>query len=520
MSSMPLGNPVPSEPPGGRFFHLPLYAFVGLLCVWIAYSSTVMSMYEQWISSASYSHGVVVVPVTLYFIWMRRRTLLDASFAPSLMGLSALLVSGLMWVLGELAGVVTVAQVALVCITISFVWAALGSDFTRRIIYPLGFLFLAIPFSDGVLPYLMKWTADATVAALRFSGVAVYQDGFNFIIPSGRWSVVEACAGSRYLVSSLFAGALYAYMTYTHVYKRAVFLVLALVVPLFANWLRAYTIVMVAHLTNNEWGLGVSHITLGWIIFGAVILIMFWIGMRWQDVEPGPATLNPISAQGPTARQKVGLGVALALAVAWQGVALWRAPADEAGPTSVMPSLQAGTGWTAVAAMADVRSEAIGERRRLEAAFSDGDESVQVFVHLFSEQRQGREMINRYNKVELPEPLPSRSIHSVNMALGGGDVPFMRDERASIDSRDGFAVYRSYNVRGHWTASEYMAKALQAWARLTGGRDDSVMLVVVTPTDGDATRDTLRLARFLASHGGAIGDVVLQATLPSAGSAP
>jgi hypothetical protein len=30
--------------------------------------------------------------------------------------------------------------------------------------------------------------------------------------------------------------------------------------PLIANWVRAYVIVMVAHLTDNEWGMGLSHL--------------------------------------------------------------------------------------------------------------------------------------------------------------------------------------------------------------------------------------------------------------------
>lgn len=512
MSSIHSGNAVMSATPAERFFRLPLYALAGVLVIWLVYLGTGISMYEQWMSSASYSHGLVVAPVTLYFLWMRRRTLCDASFTTSPWGLFALLASGLLWVLGELAGVETVTQIALVLITITFVWASLGSDFTRRIIYPLCFLFLAIPFSDGILPYLMKWTADATVAALRMSGVAVYQDGFNFIIPSGRWSVVEACAGSRYLVSSLFAGALYAYLTYTSAHKRALFLLLAFIVPLFANWLRAYTIVMVAHLTNNEWGLGVSHITLGWIIFGTVILLMFWIGTRWQDPEPGPAAINPASAQGPTASQLTGLVFMLAAAIVWQGVALWRAPVDVPASDFVMAPVAPAPGWASVGAIAGVRSEGVGEQGRLEAAFSAGDETVQIYMHAFAEQKQGREMINRYNTVQLPSPLPSRSKTVVIMPTPQGDVEFVRDERIGIDGGNGFAVYRAYNVRGRWTHSEYIAKALQAWSRLAEGRDESVMLVIVTPSGGDATRDNARLSRFVEAHGAAIDATVFRAT--------
>ena len=60
----------------------------------------------------------------------------------------------------------------------------------------------------------MDWTALATVGGLRFLGVPVYQEGLHFIVPSGAWSVVEACGGVRYLIASAMMGFLYAYTAY------------------------------------------------------------------------------------------------------------------------------------------------------------------------------------------------------------------------------------------------------------------------------------------------------------------
>lgn len=501
MSQLSSASPPLSLP---RFFMLPLLVLAGLVAIWIGYRDTVMSLYEQWLSSESYSHGLVVVPITLYFIWMRRATLYDAAIQPSLVGMLAIPVSGLLWVLGELAGVVTVTQIALVCLTIAFVWAVLGNDFTRRIAFPLGFLFLSIPFSDGILPHLMQWTADATVIALRWSGVPVYQDGFNFIIPSGNWSVVEACAGGRYLVSSLFAGALYAYITYTSATKRAITMVLALIIPLFANWLRAYTIVIVAHLTNNEWGLGVSHITLGWIIFGAVILGMFWLGMRWRDPEPVAAPMHPESARGPVGRHYAALVFGLCAVLMWQAVAAWRAPSADALHTLAWSAVEPAAGWTLADADPDVRSTVTGERAALQARFSAGEGKVSLHMYAFSEQTQGREMINRFNRIEVPPSHSSVVFQETELDVAETGVPFLREMHRRIDTGEGFAVYRSYNVRGHWTSSDYEAKARQAWGRLFAGRDDSVMMLFVTPARGDASAAQDLMKRFLAAHGAAI----------------
>ena len=56
-----------------------------------------------------------------------------------------------------------------------------------------------MPFGEFALPQMMEWTANFTVLALRLSGIPVFREGLQFVIPSGNWSVVEACSGVRYL---------------------------------------------------------------------------------------------------------------------------------------------------------------------------------------------------------------------------------------------------------------------------------------------------------------------------------
>src|SRR5206468_6688395 len=123
----------------------------------------------------------------------------------------------------------------------------------------------------------------------------VFREGNYFTIPSGSWSVVEACSGVRYLIASFMVGTLYAYLSYRSTARRAAFIAASLVVPIVANWLRAYMIVMLGHLTNNRLAVGADHLVYGWIFFGIVMALLFWIGSRWrQDEDPLPV---PVHAQ-------------------------------------------------------------------------------------------------------------------------------------------------------------------------------------------------------------------------------
>ena len=57
------------------------------------------------------------------------------------------------------------------------------------------------------------------------------------------------------------------------------FVALSVIVPIVANGLRAYMIVMIAHLSDMKLALGVDHLIYGWVFFGLVMLLLFWVGL-------------------------------------------------------------------------------------------------------------------------------------------------------------------------------------------------------------------------------------------------
>ncbi|MBK7646006.1 MAG: exosortase [Betaproteobacteria bacterium] len=147
-------------------------------------------------------------------------------------------------------------QFSVIAIAILTICSLVGLVIGKEMAFPFVFLFFAVPIGDFLLPQLMEWTADFTVHALRLTGIPVFREGQNFVIPSGNWSVVEACSGIRYLIASLTVGTLYAYLTYTSLKRRLTFIIVALLVPIAANWLRAYLIVLLGHISGNKLATG------------------------------------------------------------------------------------------------------------------------------------------------------------------------------------------------------------------------------------------------------------------------
>src|SRR3990167_4051027 len=238
-------------------------ALLALGLVWLTlgglYADTVSSMVGIWNGSETFAHAFLVPPIALWLIWRQREILARLPVRPQPLVLVGVAAFAGLWLLADLVQVNAATQFAWMAMLVLAVPAVLGFEVAWAILFPLLFLFFAVPMGEFLREPMMNWTADFTVGALRLSGVPVYREGNQFVIPSGSWSVVEACAGVRYLIASLMVGALFAYLNFQSYRRRALFMLVAISVPVVANWLRAYMIFMLGHLSSNTIAVGVDH---------------------------------------------------------------------------------------------------------------------------------------------------------------------------------------------------------------------------------------------------------------------
>lgn len=475
------------------------------LAIVLVYGDTARAMVGLWRSSETYSHGFVVVPIALWLIWRRRAELAHLPVRPFWPALSLVAAAGFVWLLGRLADANVVQHFALVLLVVGAVPAVLGTKIARAMAFPLAFLLFAVPFGEAFVPRLIDWTADFTVAALKLTGVPVYREGNNFVIPTGQWSVVEACSGLRYLIASLMAGTLYAYVMYASAWRRAAFIAASLLVPLVANWLRAYLIVMLGHLSGNELAVGVDHLIYGWVFFGLVIALMFWIGALFRD-DAGPAATVPrvYTAQAGANRAAL-LASALAavvvaglwppLAVALAGAGTWH--------QRPLPAIEGVSGWTSVSAPLDWQPRFTGHRASLRQTFERNGRRVVLYVAYYAGQTDGHEMVNSAN-VLVPAADPVwRETTRGRAALAAGSGPIQARTAMIVGPNGGFDVVWWYWIDGRTTASDGMATALQAWSRLTLKPDASAAVFVFTEATERADGGEV-LRRFVADMGESI----------------
>ena len=269
--------------------------YVALCCSLVVlvaiYWTTAVSMVSLWFKGP-FSHGFLVIPAAAYLAWGTREQLESLSPRPAFWALPFLALLAFVWLLGNLTSTGVIQHFCLVAMFIGLVWGVFGTVATRPLLFPLAFLLFAVPIGERLIPTLQDFTARFAVATLHFSGVPVLLEGHVISVPGGRWQVAEACSGISYLFSSMAIGFLYAGLAYQSWTHRAGFFLASAVVPVLANGLRVYTVILIASLGGTGIASGIEHYLYGWLFFAMIMGLLFAVGGRWsEEPQKGRATL-------------------------------------------------------------------------------------------------------------------------------------------------------------------------------------------------------------------------------------
>jgi exosortase A len=463
---------------------------ITVTAILFAYHATTWSMVSIWERSDTFAHGFLILPFSAYLIWTQREKLKTIPPQPNSLALLALVVLGFGWLLAALASVQVLEQYLFVAMIPAIVWAILGSRMVRALAFPLAYLLLAVPFGEAFIPPLIDFTADFTVKALQLSGIPVYREGSFFAIPSGNWSVVEACSGLRYLIASFTLGTLYAYLTYRSLARRLVFVALSVIVPIIANGVRAYLIVMTGHLSDMQLAVGVDHLIYGWIFFGFVMLLLFWFGSLWREDEDTNRSGQTSSMNyGFSTQESPGVlkGAFVASAAVIAIASFWPAYGsylETRFSRSTDPEIRMSVTsekWQASEspeyAWAPVY---VGEPAQLRQAYRNGKYSVDLYISYYRNQRQGKELISSGN-VLVPELDPIwRNIgkHARPVDFGSREITVNESQLRSASKN--LLVWRWYWLGGEEATSSYMAKMIMARKKLLGRNDDAAEVIIAS----------------------------------------
>lgn len=479
--------------------HLAL-AWLGLL---VLFAPDWAAMAWQWWDSSTYNHILLVPPILGWLVWQRAPELAQLSPRAWWPGLVLLAGALLIWLLGDISGTATASHLGAVAMLQAVTISLLGPRVSWALLFPLAYGFFLVPFGDELVPALQMITAAITIWLTLASGIPAVIEGVFIDTPVGLFEVAEACSGVKFLVAMVALGTLVANVCFRSWWRRAAFMALAVILPIFANGIRAWGTIFIAQSQGLEFAAGFDHIFYGWIFFGLVMAAVLAVSWRFFDrgveepfIDPEAILRSPALERLERISAKphiVGASIAALalLTLAWASNA--RQIEAELPQHIALPTVSA---WQQVAAdqRYDWQPLAGGAAHRLQGTYRNAaGQNVDVVFALYSAQREGSEA-GAYGQGALIPNTEWRWL-SDEAAIAGAHGERLQ-ALGSIQR-----VAMTYYRRADWLgASRARLKLLSMRDKLLLQAQPTAMLILSAEETGEhSARETI--SDFLASTG-------------------
>jgi exosortase len=231
--------------------------------------------FEVWTTDQEFSFALLVPPITLGLLWLRRRALLAAVGRGAAVGLVPLLCGLLLLLASTRSGVHAMAGAALLPTVLGITIYLYGVAAARVVAFPAAFLTASLCLYRGLLNSvgfaLQAATARASAGLAGLLGTQVHRSGADLFVGRFHFVVAEACSGMSSLVALLCLGILVAGLTQATVPRRLILLVLIVPIVLAANIIRVTLVLMLSH----PFGLAVAQSPLHEVLSAVLFLGAF-----------------------------------------------------------------------------------------------------------------------------------------------------------------------------------------------------------------------------------------------------
>lgn len=251
----------------------------------VSYYDTLVWIFSRYLSSDSYySHGVLIPFVTGYLIWLKREEIEEVQAGTSWFGFVLVILAALVHLFGTVIYIFSVSGFSIWILLVGSCLFLLGQERTKKITFPLLFLLFMFPIPLALITIisfpLKMFVADYGVKLVELTGIPVFREGFNIIIPEGTLLVGNPCSGLRSLITFLALGSLFSYMSNLSTGRKWLLFFLAVPVALLSNLIRVPILI----LWSYKYGLASAapdtlvHICSGFMVF-ILGIILFYLGM-------------------------------------------------------------------------------------------------------------------------------------------------------------------------------------------------------------------------------------------------
>jgi exosortase A len=247
------------------------------------YRETIPVLYDQWINNEDFSHGLLILPISLYLVWKKRSELDRISISTDWRALILMVFAVGIYIVEELGAELFTTRVSMLVFAIGSVWLLFGQKVLKTLQFPLLFLFLMLPlpgfiYRNMTFP-LQIISSKLSVDLLHVFGVTAYREGNVIDIGFTQFQVVTACNGLRFIMPLFTVGVLFAFMERKVLWKRLVLIAATIPLAIGANVVRIAGTGVVSLFGGVKAAEGFFHSFSGWAVF--TICFAFFVGIYY-----------------------------------------------------------------------------------------------------------------------------------------------------------------------------------------------------------------------------------------------
>lgn len=251
-----------------------------------AYWPALQEIFAAWGRDPDYSHGYLVVPIALFFLWSRRDRLNRAAVAPSALGLAVL--AGCL-VVRALAALFFLGPVDAWTLPLSIAGAVLtvgGWPLLRWSAPSIAFLYFMIPIPFSAETWLsvplQRVATKLSTETLQLMGQPALAEGNVIWLQEHPLMVAEACSGLRILVGVFALAFAFVLFSSWAWWQKALVLIAAIPVALLSNAMRIVGTALLQRTFSGEVAHTFSHDLAGFVMI-PVAAGLFWLLLLYLD---------------------------------------------------------------------------------------------------------------------------------------------------------------------------------------------------------------------------------------------
>jgi exosortase D (VPLPA-CTERM-specific) len=469
-------------------------AFILLMAIIVGYGQSLYFLFDQWMTLDEYSHGPLLLLISLYVIWGKRSLFLHNYTKQSWIWVGLVVIGMLVGIAAQKTERHTIVLISLLITLIGLILTIGGHRLLKQLFLPFTLFLLSIPMPSVISDLTAGMQLVSSIIGawmIDVSGVPVFLEG-NIIELSGyKLMVAEACSGLNYTFALLSLGVIWAYFFKSDIWQKSLLVAATIPIAIITNSLRIAITGILVKYYGIEVAEGFMHEFEGWAVFLVAMLLM--IPVVWlltKTLKERSGLLDSINLEVSVCSNAVsgnqrGMSIPVILSVVL--IVLSSVIIASASSEHYYPEREAFETFPSQI------GEWSGESRKLSSIHEEVLSADDYLVEDY--KNESGTNINVY-LAYFAMQTPDKSVHSPLVCLPGGGFNIIERDRLVLHSSvlgsvevnrlialrygEKYLIYYWMQEQGQWILNKYSAKFRNLYNSFMSGRTDGGLVRVMT----------------------------------------